>query len=301
MGGDNNCRGGCGCGDKKQDVINHDGLIIVGPVQLDQRPLSEADKFVHENRDEGDVFKMKQQQQSENYIARTLLENANAVAEGHFVYKSGFHGPLYINKEVFADLDVLKLWFILQAMTNNAVILDGLTFEPETVVRVFGPAYGAIVYSMPVAYVLAKHFPNTTFKVARTQLDDDNKHYIPEKLIDSYSDADVYMGVEDIVNSGTTIRELGRLIDITYGKKLTKAISIANRGGQNAESLLLEQYSTLVDKKFDQWDPRVPEQLRLINALGEINLKLGKGKIWTSHFGPGPYAEGTDFSAFPFE
>ncbi len=275
---------------------------MVGPPLGSQAVLTEAEKFLKENSDVGgDIFKMKLQQQTDNSIARKLLEDANAIAEGHFVYKSGKHGPLYINKEVFADFDVKMFWFLLKTIANNAVILDGMTFEPGKVVRVFGPAYGAIVYSMPVAYALAQLFPETTFKIARTELDENKKHFIPDKLIESYRDADIFICTEDIVNSGTTIRELGRLIEATYEKKLTKAISIANRGGQNAESLLLEQYSTLIDKKFDQWDPRIPAELALINALGEINLKLGKGKIWTGLFGPGPYAEDSDFSAFPFE
>ena len=240
-------------------------------------------------------------QLAENIIARYMLEEAKAFATGHFVYKSWFHGPGYINKEKFAMLNIKKLDNILVTMVGNAVILGGVSFKPGKVVTVIGPAYGAIGYAHPVALTLSGYFPETIFRPGRTQLDDKGKHYIPEKLIDNYLDTDILVAVEDVVNKGTTIREINLLFQKILGIGFSTALAIANRGGQTDESMGLLEYHPLFDINMAQFDPRVSEELEEINKLPEINTVLGKGKGWIEMFGRGPYPADRDFSACPFE
>jgi orotate phosphoribosyltransferase len=260
-----------------------------------------AEVFLAEGMIPSNVLEVRKKQLGNIAKSEMILENAKSIAIGHFVYKSGKHGPLYINKEKFASLDIEEIDFVLNTMVDNAVVFGGLKFEPGKRVRVIGPAYGAIDYSHPVALRLKYHFPETIFLKGRTQLDENGKHTLPQKLVDEYLDADEFVMTEDIVNDGRTLREVGNLFETIFGKRITKAFAIANRGGQTAESALLEGYYPLINKKFDQWDPRIPEELEKINELPEINTVLGKGKGWVETYGNGPYAADMDFSAYPFE
>ena len=234
------------------------------------------------------------------------LDEVAAFSQGHFVYKSGLHGDKYIDKERLGKLGGIKMHRILTEVAKNAVYNNGLDFEAKTNILVVCPAYGAIHYSMPICLYLEEFFQrkNVIFRPGRTQIlekqDGSKEHYFPEKLIDIYAESDEFVVVEDIVNMGSTIREVNALTLKTFGKPVTRAFSIVSRGGQTAKSMGLKEYHPLLDVLLPQYDPRTHEGLAMVNKLGMINTKLGKGKGWVEMFGQPLYAKGKDFSAYPF-
>jgi len=229
-----------------------------------------------------------------------FIEESNAVAEGHFVYKAGYnHGNLYINKEKFPNMGARKLVELIREVGINALD-SGLDFGSAKKIGIIGPAYGAIPFSLTLAAYLEEQRPDILFFPARTQLVKDNAgkeyHVIPEKLLEDYQDGSLIIH-EDIVNEGTTIREVTRLFKHAVNARIIAATCFVDRGGQTTESLGVEQYYPYFAKKLEQHDVQ-QKPCPQCQAGIPITTDLGKGKRWVKMFGQPPYPEGMDFSAF---
>lgn len=223
------------------------------------------------------------------------------IKSGHFVYKEGTHGSHYLDKETLVDLGAEKLVNFVR-LAGLLAWKRGFYFDRGfKEIGIITPAMGAIVYGL----ILAEQFEKLTlgrvkFFPARTELrhDETDKkiHYIPEKFIPLYYQKP-FIIFEDIVNNGTTVREVSQLIvdpDVLNGEILG-VISLIDRGGQSAKSLLVEQYAPLVRIKMQQFSANVcPQCYQGV----PINTDLGKGERWVKLFGQPPYPQGKDFSAF---
>jgi orotate phosphoribosyltransferase len=228
--------------------------------------------------------------------AMEILSSANAIMDNdHFVYKAGTHGSAYINKEKFPFLGARNLENILVATAENAV-RNGLNLQGETSVGIIGPAMGATPYPLTLAVAFEKLFPGIIFFPARTELeiDKDGKkiHIIPEKLLSDYKGR-CFMIFEDIVNNGTTIREVTNLF--AGIARVKAAICIADRGGQTAKSLGIAEYYPWLRVDMTQYDAK---KCPICARETPINVVLGKGNVWVKLFGQPPYPKDRDFSSF---
>jgi len=231
------------------------------------------------------------------------LAKVQAVMTGHFVYKKGSHGAGYINKEALVGLSAHELHELYKEVGAGAV-RNGLNINdalPDRAVAVLGPAYGAIPVALSVAVGLEEWVHNVRFFPARTEVERNEHgkriHALPDKLLALYSGCDLII-VEDIVNNGTTIREVAGLIkSFNSDMNVIGAVSLVDRGGQTAESLGAPQYHPLLRVNMEQHDPR-EHQCPLCAQGVPINTILGKGGGWVEMFGQPPYPEGTDFSRY---
>lgn len=229
--------------------------------------------------------------------ASVMLAAADLVVPNdHFVYKAGLHGDAYIDKEGLIKLGIGGISVLLKLAAQSA-FLQGFAWpsfkEPY---GVLGPAYGAIA----LAPLLTLHFcggRQDAFFPARTELETDatgkRVHVIPEKLRGYYAGKSFVL-IEDIVNNGTTIREVAALLR-SIDAEVLAAICLVNRGGQTAESLGVDRFYPLLEVKMPQHEPA---KCPLCATGVPINTKLGKGKRWVELFGVPPYLPGADFSAF---
>jgi orotate phosphoribosyltransferase len=243
------------------------------------------------------------QKTKEQLLVSNYLRDVDAFVEGHFVYKSGLHGNMYIDKERLGRLGGRKMTEVLLAVAMNAFAENMMQFKMETTVTIIGPAFGAINYTLPICNFFEEMYKTLciNFRPGRTQLREDGKtHYFPEKLLDIYGESDEFIVIEDIVNLGSTIREIDALTKETFGKPVSRAMCIVNRGGQTAQSMGIEEFHPLLDVCMEQHDPRTVSGLEKINKLGDINLALGKGNGWVRMFGQPQYSADTDFSAYGF-
>jgi orotate phosphoribosyltransferase len=228
--------------------------------------------------------------------ALAILAEANAVIDNdHFVYKAGTHGSAYINKERFPFLGARNLEKILFEVAESAV-RNGLDLRGEKSVGIIGPAMGATPYPLTIAVALEKIFPDTVFFPARTELETDKDgkrtHMIPDKLAADYKGKS-FIIFEDIVNNGTTIREVSELF--SHIGKVLAAFCIIDRGGQNTQSLGIPAYYPWLRVDMSQYDAK---DCPLCKSGTPVNTVLGKGKVWANLFGQPPYPPGRDFSAF---
>lgn len=228
-----------------------------------------------------------------------VLREMNAVVEDHFVFKAGYkHGNLYINKEEFPGIGARNLIKLLGQVVLNAVE-DGLEFGAAKEMGVIGPAYGAIPYSLTIAGFLEEYFPKIKFFPARTQLiklKGRDMHYIPEKLISKYRKK-VFVGIEDIVNNGTTCREVKQVFEDQAEADVIAFLSIVNRGEQTADTIGVNGFFPLMDPVLDQHNIK-ERPCPLCEAGMPINTELGKGGEWVKMFGQPPYPKDMDFSQF---
>lgn len=231
--------------------------------------------------------------------AMSFLRLAKAVVEGHFVFKARFmHGNLYINKEEFSFLGAKELIALVGQVVDNAV-MEGLQFGDAKEVGVIGPAYGAIPFVLTVAGFLEGHFPEIKFFPARTELrekDGRKIHHLPSKLIKSYHEK-VFVGIEDIVNNGTTIREVNTVFSEQADAKIIAFLCFVNRADQTAKTLGIDNFYPLMNPTLEQYDVRDAPCPQCV-ARVPINTELGKGGEWVKMFGQPPYPEGMDFSPF---
>jgi orotate phosphoribosyltransferase len=229
-----------------------------------------------------------------------FIEESGAVIEGHFVYKARWsHGNLYVNKEKFPNMGAKKLVNLIREVGANA-LASGLDFGKAKKVGIIGPAYGAIPFSLTLAAYFEEQRPDVLFFPARTQLatDDEGRefHIIPDKLLGDYQNG-IFIIHEDVVNNGTTIIEARELFKEVADAKIIAATCFADRGGQTAESLGVEQYYPFFAKKMEQCDiRRIP--CPQCQAGIPITTDIGKGKEWVTMFGHPPYPKDKDFSAF---
>ena len=229
---------------------------------------------------------------SQKIFRQILSDNGVIATDDIFVYKSGFIGTAYINKEALAPLGADVVNNCLCGMTQNALD-NGLHFRSDTkVVLIIGPAYGAISYPPIVAFYLRALFPQIKFITARTELNSNGKHFIPEKLNPLFTMADEYIIVEDIVNKGTTITEVCALLP----DAVNCVICLADRGNNSAEKLTIYNFYPFISVNMEQFDPRVDSSLLKSGKI--INTVLGKGKMWVEEFGQPPYSDEVDFSSF---
>lgn len=231
-------------------------------------------------------------------IMKVLAASGALIDGDHFVYKAGTHGSAYVNKEKFPFLGARELVSLIRQVADNAME-KGLRIVPltEKVIGVLGPAMGAISYSLALAESLERVMPNKIFFTARTELVADGTgkkvHVIPEKLAGDMRNRS-FVIFEDIVNNGTTIREVKDVLR-TIGARVFAVMCFVDRGGQTAESLGVEQYYPLLRVDMTQ---HKAEECPLCQEGKPINIILGKGDRWVKLFGQPPYPEGNDFSAF---
>jgi len=230
-----------------------------------------------------------------------FIEESKAVVEGHFVYKAGYaHGNLYINKEKFPTMGAQKLVQTIYQVVINA-LKNGLSFGTAKKIGIIGPAYGAIPFSLTLAVCLEEQIPGILFFPAHTELAIDQKtglkyHIIPDKLKSDYQDG-TFIIHEDIVNNGTTTREVANLFREKVNARIIAATCFVDRIGQTAESLGVEQYYPLFVKIMKQYDIRTM-LCPLCRDGVPITTDIGKGKEWVTMFGHPPYPEGKYFAAF---
>ncbi|MDD2871512.1 MAG: phosphoribosyltransferase family protein [Candidatus Gracilibacteria bacterium] len=175
----------------------------------------------------------------------------------------------------------------------NQAISSFLSFDDEVKnVLVIGPANGAISYAPIVSSYLQKYFRTIKFRHGRTQLDKNDKHYIAEKHKALIDISDTFIIVEDIVNQGTTIKEVSAILP----KQVNSVLCLVDRGNNSAENLGIEQFFPFLRVNMDQYDPR--KNASLFESEMKINTTLGKGNIWVEQFGQPPYGDDVDFSTF---
>jgi orotate phosphoribosyltransferase len=228
-----------------------------------------------------------------------ILEETKAVATGHFVYKARYmHGIGYIDKDAFSLIGAQNLTEVLEQEAEKALKM-GLDLSSYKKVTLVLPAYGAIKLGLPIAAYLEKR-TGTRVVVIETEVERDEKgkriHVIPDNMKKRVMGIP-FIGKEDIVNSGTTLREIKALGEKELEAPMIAALATIDRGRQTTKTLKIPTYYPFIRINMDQHDLRKGPCPQCVEGM-PINTNLGKGSEWVAMFGQPPYDPSTDFSIF---
>ncbi|MFC1632823.1 phosphoribosyltransferase family protein [Patescibacteria group bacterium] len=213
-------------------------------------------------------------------VIRAIFENAKAIIpKDHFVYKSGKHGPAYVNKDaIYPD-------------TNNVARLCGeiaVRTHDLAVDVVVAPAIGGVILSQWTAQQLYTIYNRPVFKVEPDFFD--VKHVFSVYAEKDPANEDVMvikrgynkflpgknvLVVEDILNTGGSAAKTVQAVRDCSGKVVAVA-ALCNRGGVTAEDLGgdLKLFS-LMDVQMDMYEA---DECPLCKEGVPINAELGHGR-----------------------
>ena len=195
-----------------------------------------------------------------------LFKNAGGlITSGHFVYTSGKHGSVYLNKDAL---------YVNPNVTSQLCRSISEKFAHEPIETVVGPVIGGVLLSQWVAYHLTeiKKQPVNSVYAEKNPAGG----FVFNRGYDQHVRGKNILVVEDILNTGGSIRDVLIAVEKTGGRILGLG-ALANRGGVQPKDLgnaNLKMIS-LLNIQFDAWDP---QQCELCQKKIPIHLGLGKGK-----------------------
>lgn len=219
-----------------------------------------------------------------------VLEGVGAiVADGHFVYTSGRHSDMYINKDALYP-HIYLTEILCKEMARRFALID--------VDVVVSPALGGIVLSQWTAYHLCEFTRNEVLavyaeKVPTLQISDNffvaclqvlgtslaRKSAGNNGFIFTRGYGDLVAGknvlvVEDTLTTGGSVR---KVIDLVrkYGGKVVGVSCLWNAGGITKEVLGVLKFSALVTQRIYSSEP---QDCMMCARKIPVSKDLGKGK-----------------------
>jgi len=173
---------------------------------------------------------------SENKVM-AILQECDALLQGHFRYTSGRHGSLYFEKIKVAGRPDL-------VMELGRMTAEQMTDIADTVDVVCAPAFGAIVFGFAAAHAMKKPF-------AFLQRDAEGKMGIRSGFRNLVENARVLL-VEDVVTTGGSVRESIEVLG-EMGAEVVMTGLLVDRTGGTLE--LPVPYRALLTVKAESYSP----------------------------------------------
>ncbi len=230
---------------------------------------------------------------NERDVIDLLVEVDALIEQDHFVYTSGGHGHIYINK------DVLSSYPAEMSLIGREIARRFVGQDVEVIVA---PAVGGIPLSQWVAYHLGiiegrtvratyaqreekavKFEKGFSYRIGSDKMwinaDEEevivrSPRFVLRRGYDKIVSGRNVLVTEDIVNKGKTVK---KVIEVTktFCKKVVGAASIWNRGGIGAKELEVPLYKPLVNYKIEEQDENTCDLCKLGIA---ISTDVGKGQ-----------------------
>lgn len=194
--------------------------------------------------------------------ALRIFGDARAIVTGdHFVYTSGRHGSVYVNKDAVYPSTALV-----------SRLCYGLAEQSGDVDTVIGLANGGIILSQWTAYHLSYILGKHVHSVYAEQGDGDA---IVKRGFPEFVRGKRVFAVEDIVTTGASARNLISAVR-KIGGEVTGLGALCNRGGVTAEHLGDPPvFKSLVTVSAESW----PEsECPLCRDGIPVNTELGHGR-----------------------
>ncbi len=188
--------------------------------------------------------------------ALDIMRDCQAIlTDGHFVYTSGRHGSVYINKDAvyphtykIAELGA----FIAQHLCQ---------FDVDVVA---GPALGGIIMSQWTAHHLG--VPGVFAERREGEL-------VFARGYDKFLKGKRVAVVEDILTTGLSARQTVEAVEAAGGT-VVAVCALFNRGGIKASELGAPELSSLIEMQFDDY---AADECPLCAKGIPINTDVGKG------------------------
>jgi orotate phosphoribosyltransferase len=215
------------------------------------------------------MYKGEQAMSNDPGILRIFREMGAIVSDSHFVYSSGRHSSVYINKDAL---------YLRPATISSLCRLMALPFDAQGVDVVVGPVLGGIVLSQWTTYHLNQRRSSgeTLAIYAEKGSDGVNKHFTFNRGYDAYIPGKNILVVEDVLTTGGSARQVIELVR-SLGGNVIGLSALCNRGNVQPANVGDVPIYTLVTINLETY---APEDCPFCAQGVPVNTELGKGRAF---------------------
>ena len=202
-------------------------------------------------------------------IMQMFVDAGAIITNRHFVYSSGRHSSVYVNKDAL---------YVHTKMISTLCSYLAEPYSADAIDIVVGPILGGIVLSQWVAYHLNAHRSSgeTLAVYAEKEGDGPDKTFLFRRGYDRYIPGKNVLVVEDILTTGGSARQVIDLVRMYNGNVVGLSV-LCNRGGVQSEDVggvPIHSLLTLTLETFSE------EECPFCQQLVPIETELGKGKAF---------------------
>lgn len=196
------------------------------------------------------------------------------VTDSHFVYTSGRHSSIYINKDaLYVHTEVISA--LCERMARP--------YDAERIDVVVAPVLGGIVLSQWVAHHLnlRRGSGETLAVYAEKEGDGPDKTFVFTRGYDKYIAGRNVLVAEDLLTTGGSVRRVVELVR-QQGGNVVGVTVLCNRGNVQPEAVGAVPIEALITLSLETY---TEEECPLCQQQVPINTQLGKGKAFLAKRG----------------
>lgn len=194
-----------------------------------------------------------------------LKETGALITDDHFVYTSGKHGSVYINKDaVYPHTEKASEVGKLFAQKVQALDID----------VVVGPMIGGIILSQWTAYHLSK-IKGKEILAVYTEKDAENNQVFGRRGYDKLVIGKNILIVEDLTTTGGSVRKVVDTVNNAGGNVVSVGVMIDRSDNGMNENIIGASFFTLGRLTTEVFDP---VDCPLCKKEVPVNIKIGHGK-----------------------
>lgn len=198
-------------------------------------------------------------------VLKRELARLGVFQSGHFKYRSGKHGEVYLDKDSIY-LDVYLVEILCQDLAKKV----WANHQPQVVA---GPAMGGIILSNRIGYWLSKGQDIWSGGVIKSvYAEKKNAGFVFRQVYARAIRGKSVLIVEDIINTGGTVIRIAEAIR-NIGGVVSGAATLINRGQVKAEDIGIPHLISILDIPLPSWEVPCPLCLRGI----PLSEDLGHG------------------------
>lgn len=199
-------------------------------------------------------------------VVNILKKIGAVITDDHFVYTSGKHGSVYINKDAL---------YPYTTETSEVCQTMAEMFKDKEVEAVVGPALGGIILSQWVAYHLSQMKGKEIFGVYTEK--DATENQILRRGYDQVIKGRKVLVVEDLTTTGGSVKKVVETVRLAGGEVVSVCVMV-NRDPINVNESTVGAPFVATDileaKAFDE------AECPLCKANKPININIGHGKAY---------------------
>ena len=192
------------------------------------------------------------------------MQKVGAFRAGHFVFTSGLHADMYVNKDAL---------YPYTTETSRLCREMAGRFRDKNIEAVSGPAIGAAILAQWVAYHLSEMTGHEVYAAGAEK--DGEGGFVLRRGYDKIVEGKNVLVVEDLTTTGGSIKKAIGAVRAAGGN-VVGAIALCNRGDVTKEMIGNPPiFDQLVKLHLEQW----PEsECELCQGNIPVNTDIGHGK-----------------------
>jgi orotate phosphoribosyltransferase len=202
-------------------------------------------------------------------IMKMFTDAGAIVTDSHFVYSSGRHSSIYVNKDAL---------YVHPTIISTLCRLMARPYTADQIDVVVGPVLGGIVLSQWVGHYLneKRAMGETKVVFAEKENDGPDRQFVFHRGYDQYIPGKNVLVVEDILTTGGSARRVVELVRQHGGNVLAVSV-LCNRGNVEPADVGGVPIHALVSITLDAF---LEEECPYCKQGVPINTELGKGRAY---------------------